>query len=94
MDDMPRKTIEIEKLVNIANTALMYNRDHNNDYRLGVISMIENILHLSGNYKGFRYLSANELPEGMMPGINVVDGEIPPYPERFDNTDNTRRKYM
>jgi len=91
---MPRKTIEIEKLVNIANTALKYDQDHNNDYRRGVISMIEDVLHLSGNYKGYRYLGPDEVPEGSLPGINVVDGEIPPYPERFYNTDNTRRKYM
>ena len=90
---MPRKTIEIEKLVDIANTALRCSRESHDGYRRGVITMIEDALFLSGNYRGFRYLGPDEVPEGSLPGINVVDGEIPPYPERFENTDDTRRSY-
>ena len=95
-----RKTIEVEKVKGIANRALeasMRWSETDNKYvpvdrywRQGVMLMVEKVLMESNNYKGFRYLALNEVPEGAMPGIRRDRGEE----KKFDNTDNTRVRYF
>jgi hypothetical protein len=36
----------------------------------------------------------DDVPEGELPGVNYIDGKLIDYPERFDNTDDTRRMYF
>jgi hypothetical protein len=56
--------------------------------------LIETVLHETGNYKGFNYLTKFQLPPDITPGVNVddknslLDGKF-----RFANTDDTRRRY-
>jgi hypothetical protein len=57
------------------------------DIREGWNSLLEEVLHSTGNYAGFGYLSANDVPEGEKPGISH-DGDFTP---RFP--DETRRVY-
>ena len=89
---MSRKTIEVEAVLDYANTLLSHSL--NADERRGVMLITEEILHRTGNYRGFKYLDKFEVPEGELPGINVdnnrqmYDGD-----ERFDNTDRTRVQY-
>ena len=88
-----RKTIEVEVVKGWANQQLeMADVAGNNPkiYRHGIMNMIENVLMSTGNYKGFRYLALNEVPEGAMPGIRRDRGEE----KKFDNTDNTRVRYF
>lgn len=89
----PKKTTKVEGLRNWANEQLknthagVYSTP---EYRQGVISMLEFVLHETGNYHGFRYLDQRELPDGVMPGIwwNRIAAE-----SSFKNTDRTRVYY-
>jgi hypothetical protein len=59
-----RKTVEVTTLVENANRLLALPDAHgrvidlNADFRRGVISMVERVLHDTGNYRGFAYLSS------------------------------------
>ena len=88
---MPRKTIAVAEFVEMMNRCLK-NSICNGDIRSGMICAVEQVLHKTGNYKGFRYLLQDEVPEGERPGI-IYEGDMPaPYPDRFDvtKTDSTR----
>jgi hypothetical protein len=93
---MGRKTVEVEKMLQFANERLAWvSGVDTRDVRWGVIVMIEEILHKSGNYNGFRYLDNVELPVDVLPGVRRgKDGDCLTYEERFDNTDETRRYYF
>jgi hypothetical protein len=51
--------------------------------------MASEILHETGNYSGFRYLTEKEVPEGHLPGIRWKDGTYP----IFAHTDHTRVEF-
>jgi hypothetical protein len=60
-----------------------------------MMNALEYVLHESGNYRGFRYLLAAEVPAGAKPGV-IYEGHLP-HPDiekRFANTDNTRVQYF
>lgn len=67
-----RKTLTVKKIVEKGNHFL---RVHNQvgpegrAARKAVASFIETILHDSGNYRGFRYLNAHEMENGLPCGI-------------------------
>lgn len=88
---MTRKTIHVDALVNRAN-ALLRNSTADKGIRMGVIALLENVLHETGSYRGFGYLRQHEVPEGELPGV-----QWPTLPEE-DNPhatypDDTRRFY-
>lgn len=83
-----RKTVEIQKLLNFANGYLSA-KGGTPEARRGVIAMIENALFFADRYRGFRYLSEEDLYEGDKPGIRWTDD---PAEYRID-TDETRRFY-
>lgn len=89
---MARKTVNVADLVESCNKTL---KTHTGDrmYRLAVQVFLEDILHQTGNYKGFRYLLRDEVPLGEEPGIHYENGMPLPYPQRFENTDSTRVQY-
>lgn len=68
--------------------------------REGWNDLVETILMETGNYNGFRYLTANEVLRGQAPGINTVDntlrfdGDGLQKDERFAGCDDTRREYF
>lgn len=88
-----RKTVSVEQVVKYANEQLKYGMT-GPVHRGGVMIMVEQILHDTGNYAGFRYLKSDEVPNNQAPGVHYKDGEILPYPDRFINTDNTRVEYF
>jgi hypothetical protein len=95
---MSRKssTVKVTDLIEMINISL---RDTGNDqqqYRAGIMSVIETVLHNTKNYKGFRYLTKVELAQGFVPGINTTEeGQVVlEYESRFANTDPTRVKYF
>ena len=94
---MARKTVEVEMMRKKANKMLAssYATWSKPDYRWGVILMIEDMLHATGNYNGFRYLDNFEVADGVLPGVRRgEDGDTLSYEERFENTDETRRYYF
>jgi hypothetical protein len=90
--NMPRKTIEVDKLVTAVNGVLA-KHNGSREIRQGMINLLDYALHETGNYRGFRYLMQDEVPDGALPGVRYENGEILPYPERFHNTDFTRVQY-
>ena len=95
-----RKTIEVEKVKDMANRALVASMRWSNEdgkyvavdryWRQGVMLVVEQVLMESDNYKGFGYLSEDDVPKGELPGIRL-NNQIP---DRFENTDNTRVRYF
>lgn len=66
------------------------------EIRAGWIRALEHVLHETGNYRGFRYLTHRDVPSGQRPGINIspIDGQhLESMLERFRNTDPTRVFY-
>jgi hypothetical protein len=88
-----RKTFNVKAIVERAN----YQLSHSvlgPDFRYGVRSMVEEILFSTSNYKGYRHLTKDEVPQGHVPGIYMdVDGKMLPDTERFEGTDRTRVEY-
>ena len=84
----------IADVIEFINNELKHTTANRQDLRLGLMLAAERMLHASGNYNGFRYLTQQEVPYGA-PGINYVDGQpCEDYTERFRNTDSTRRAYF
>ena len=94
----PRKTFPVDTIRDMVNQSLRYST-HSTEARMGMIHLLENVLHGSENYHGFRYLGLDEVPTGELPGIRQ---SIENYPTvdtwaedpRFNNTDDTRRHYF
>jgi hypothetical protein len=93
-----RKTMNVEDVKEWANTNLsLAPRGTRTEYvavdrawRQGVMTMLENVLMSTDNYKGFRYLALDEVPTGCTPGIRRDRGEE----KQFENTDDTRVRYF
>lgn len=86
-----KKTVLVETIKNWVNTELKGNGTP--EHRQILIFMIEDVLHKSGNYSGFRYLRLEELPQGTdMAGINIdPNNELN---HNFNGTDSTRVYYF
>ena len=82
-----RKTIPVDALVAAANRMLAA-REPTAQERASVCSVLESVLMEADAYRGFRYLSSDELPEGV-PGFRLDPeaefGRVIP--------DDTRRRY-
>ena len=89
---MPRKTFNVSELVDLVNGICKDSDPSREDVRQGAMNVLETVLHESGNYKGFRYLLAEETTG--RPGVNYKDGQMLDYPARFENTDRTRVMYF
>ena len=89
---MSRKTFNVSELVDLVNGICKDSDTSRADVRQGAMNVLESVLHQSGNYKGFRYLLAEETTG--QPGVNYKDGRLLDYPARFENTDRTRVQYF
>ena len=94
-----RKTFDVAAFKDHANNVLQFSKT-TPDIRMGICLALEELLHESGNYKGYGHLKKNDVPSGQLPGVNVdEEGKVLPYdPEhgdnrRFANCDDTRRYY-
>jgi hypothetical protein len=84
---MGRKTVDVSQLVGWVNTRLAVpDSAHRFDgmspeqaYRAGVASLLEQVLHATGNYRGFGYQQSERVPDS-------------DYPLR-EGYDDTRRVY-
>jgi hypothetical protein len=79
----------------MANTALASKetRTNNAQFRQGIITFLNCMLHEHGAYEGFRYLHASDLEDPTnTPGINdSVDTDVV---AKFANTDSTRVQFI
>jgi hypothetical protein len=90
---MARKTFEVSKLVGMVNLLCKVSAPADINERQSAMTILEVILHETGNYKGFRYLLEDEC-EGH-PGVNYLNGlPHPDYDKRFVDTDRTRVMYF
>lgn len=78
---MARKTVEIEKVIELANRMMSACPDESVDVRKGIALMAEQILLDTGNYNGFCYIQkgGERVPESV-----ICNG---------GNYDQTRRFY-
>ena len=89
---MARQTFRVAEFKELVNNTLASTPEDAVQYRHGVIACLEFVLHDMRNYKGFRYLSEDEVPSGR-PGINRLPDKRD-FEARFANTDSTRRYYF
>ena len=64
-----RKTIEVGLIKEFANRQLAH-PNNTLEEKLGIISMIEHVLHKANAYNGFMFL---ELPNGTAPALGTED---------------------
>ena len=87
-----RKTVDVEFLRTFVNSTLQHTPDGQKDYRQGVITVLESVLHKTGNYRGFGYLTEEDMENTThnIPGIRLAPGTK----DKWENTDETRIKYF
>jgi hypothetical protein len=85
-----RKTIRVDKLVEEINQKLC-NSSCEPNIRIGMIIILEDILHATNNYYGYRYLVNNEVPSGQKPGVIHFDKGSK---EETEFPDRSRRRYF
>lgn len=86
-----RKTINVAEVLNTVNHVLAdsaYDDDRHQQYRMGMCILLEDILHKTGNYKGYSYLTQDEIVPDCRPGVRYENGNA-----EFVDTDETRRHY-
>jgi len=95
---MARKTLSVETLRSEVNRR---NREStcSPEVRQGWNSILESMLMATGNYRGFRFLTPDKVPDGKAPGIKENQGDFPlaignDNADRFKGTDDTRRAYL
>lgn len=90
---MPRKTIEISYIISKSNEFFLHSADDMELERDALMMFVFDILHETGNYKGFRYLCAKDMAEsdnGKSVGIVYLENGDPD----FTDSDNTRIKIL
>ena len=90
-----RQTIEVSKIKDLVNER---NQKPGASWNTAAIRggqniLLEEILHLTGNYKGFNYYRQNELSPGDLPGCIMGIDENGEYTGVNEFPDETRRYY-
>ena len=86
---MHRKTIEISYIISKGNEFFLHSADDMEFERRSLMGFITDILHETGNYNGFRYLSAKDMKKsyhGTSVGINFDENGNP----NFTDSDESR----
>lgn len=88
---MRKRTQHLQAAVDMANRMLA-DSTCSAETRRGIIALTDSMLFAAGQYRGFSYLTQNEVPEGQEPGIrrhpdSTTDVAWNEYP------DETRRHY-
>lgn len=90
---MAKKTFSVPSLKELVNKRLLDSPDEQWQFRVGMYLVLEDVLHEAGQYKGFSYLTLDDMKKslnGETPGI--VYGKV----GSGDNTfpDESRRAYF
>lgn len=83
-----RKTIRIETLRKLTNSMSRHSTCKP-EIRKGYQALLNQALHETGNYNGFRYLTRSDVGEGVAPGINDVASDAS-MQDKFEDTDSSR----
>jgi len=87
-----RKTIDVAEVIFMVNSICKSSDPALVERRQGSINVLEQILHETKNYKGFRFLLEGECRGN--PGVRYLnDVPHPDVNERFKDTDRTRVAY-
>ena len=89
---MARKTIDIDDVKDPVNTFLLHSSDELTAERRIMATMLGNILHGTGQYNGFNYLTPDMMKKSMN-GTTIGVDHDKPEDKRFDGTDDTRVFY-
>ena len=94
-----KKNIAVVDIKEMINRFILDSHDARDDPRSEMGNLLETILMSTGNYHGFRYLTAYDMKNseyGNTVGINTDDHDaiLNTYEERFENTDPTRVSYL
>lgn len=87
-----RKTYSVSALTEKVNKFLLHSPDRHKDGRESLMVLIESVLMETGNYRGFCYLTENDMrtsENGMSIGVRHDENGNP----LWDNTDHTRVYY-
>ena len=87
-----RKTIKVDDLTRKINDMILHSPDDSKQRREGLMAAIESVLHDTGNYEGFNYLTADMMKRSKN-GESVGINREHTTGDKFDNTDNTRVYY-
>lgn len=87
-----RKTVSVEFLKDYVNKSLAHEFG-TKEQRHGMCLVLETALMETGNYRGFQYLDARQVPPGHAPGVNM-DERFEDYDTRFEGCDDSRRFYF
>jgi len=87
-----RKTFKVLDLVNSVNERLRVSTC-SPEARHGMCSLVEEVLHSTGNYDGFRYLNVGEVPRGHLPGVRAAGIDEVNDRTIWEFPDETRRQY-
>ena len=56
-----KKTIKVQEMLDYANYQLGRTDEYaTKEFKVGITAMIEQILHLTGNYRGFMFINNND----------------------------------
>lgn len=95
---MSKKTFNVDELRVTINEILTKSSNQFGEtkgIRQGQMNVLESILHQTGNYKGFRYLTSEEVPTDELPGIisySITAKRDELFPE--GKVDSTRVHYF
>jgi hypothetical protein len=80
---MPRKTIVVEQIKDDVNRILAtyIERDTDSEFLMGYRQLLENILHTTGNYRGYNFLDKSQVPAGERAGCHF---DLLSSPDRFE----------
>ena len=95
-----RKTVHVDTVKKMANEMMLHSTDDRAKGREAISILLENILHKTGNYRGYNMLTKEtmerESKSGTTVGVNYDEEKGIPcedFTERFANCDDTRRYY-
>lgn len=92
---MARKTVDVDA-IRIKTNDMLALSTCSPDVRQGMIAVLTEILHSTGNYRGFSYLEAHNVPDGELPGIIRANTELSadgPGPKENVYPDETRVQF-
>lgn len=86
-----RKTFNIQAMIDMVNTENALSDDEFVEYCRGQNALLEQMLHSTGTYEGFRYLEARDM-HGAATTVGVKE-QLPDGSWNFEDTDRTRVMY-
>ena len=99
---MRRKTAQVSELVKQLNSNLLnsdfqdLDRTEGVGFRQGICAAIEQILHSTGNYQGFKYIDKKDAIKPYAFGIDYskLTDKVEEQVAAFEGADSTRRQYF